>query len=144
VDALTGNWQLETGHCLQKEEDMGRSYQDLIAWKKAMSLVIEIYKGTKGFPKEEMFGLTSQVRRAAVSVPSNIAEGQGRLSQGEFHRFLGQARGSLMEVETQVLIARELGYLTETQANNLLESCAEEGRILNGLIASVEAARKSA
>ena len=79
---------------------MGRSYQDLIAWKKAMSLVIEIYRVTKGFPKEEIFGLTSQLRRAAVSVPSNIAEGQGRMSQGEFHQFLGQARGSLMEIET--------------------------------------------
>jgi four helix bundle protein len=123
---------------------MGRSYQDLIAWKKAMSLVIEIYRVTKSFPKEEMFGLTSQLRRAAVSVPSNIAEGQGRLSQGEFHQFLGQARGSLMEIETQVLIAQQLEYLTEAQANNLLESCAEEGRILNGLIASVEGARKSA
>jgi len=123
---------------------MGRSYQDLIAWKKAMSLVIEIYKGTKGLPKEELFGLTSQLRRAAVSVPSNIAEGQGRLSQGEFHQFLGQARGSLMEIETQVLIAQQLEYINEAQANSLLESCAEEGRILNGLIASVQATRKSA
>lgn len=123
---------------------MGRSYQDLIAWKKAMSLAIEIYKVTKGFPKEEIFGLTSQLRRAVVSVPSNIAEGQGRLTKGEFQQFLGQARGSLLEIETQVMLARQLEYVTEAQSDNLLERSAEAGRILNGLIASVGSVRKAA
>ncbi len=92
---------------------MRQSYKDLIAWTKAMELVTEIYRITQGVPKEEVYGLTSQIRRAAVSLPSNIAEGQGRLSKGEFQQFLGQARGSLMEVETQTLIAVNLGYLNQ-------------------------------
>ena len=116
---------------------MGRSYKDLFAWQKSMSLVIAIYKATAGFPKDELFGLTSQLRRAAVSIPSNIAEGQGRLSENEFRHFLGQARGSLMEVETQLQIAENLGYLHQEQTSKLLEACAEVGRILNGLLASV-------
>jgi len=81
--------------------------------------------------------LTSQLRRAAVSVPSNIAEGQARLSTGEFKQFLGNARGSLMEVETQILIARDLGYLDQDQSDCLLSAAAEVGRILNGLLASL-------
>lgn len=117
---------------------MGRSYKDLVAWKKAMELVTDVYRVTQGFPDREMYGLTSQLRRAAVSVPSNIAEGQGRLSKGEFHQFLGHARGSLIEVETQVLIAQNLGYLTVTSAQQLLAGAAELGRILNGLLASLD------
>ena len=116
---------------------MGRSYKDLVAWQKAMDLVTATYRTTAGFPKDELFGLTSQLRRAAVSIPSNIAEGQGRLSEKEFRHFLGQARGSLMEVETQLQIAENLGYLQEEQTAALLRSCAEVGRILNGLLASV-------
>ena len=116
---------------------MGRSYKDLLAWQKAMDLVTATYRATGAFPKEEQFGLTSQLRRAAVSIPSNVAEGQGRLSQNEFRYFLGQARGSLMEVETQLQIARNLGYLAAEQLDGLLERCAEVGRILNGLIASL-------
>ena len=81
---------------------MVQSYRDLVAWNKAMELVTEIYRVTKKFPKEELFGLMSQLRRAAVSIPSNIAEGKGRLSKGEFRQFLGNARGSLAEVETQI------------------------------------------
>ena len=91
---------------------MGRSYKDLVAWQKSMDLVTNVYRVTGSFPKEQLFGLTSQLRRAAVSIPSNIAEGQGRLSEKEFRYFLGQARGSLMEVETQLQIAINLGYLT--------------------------------
>ena len=79
---------------------MVMSYRDLVAWNKAMELVTEIYRMTHNFPKEELFGLMSQLRRAAVSIPSNIAEGKGRLSKGEFRQFLGNARGSLAEVET--------------------------------------------
>jgi len=112
---------------------MGRSYKDLVAWQKAMNLVTAVYRATAGFPKEEQFGLTSQLRRAAVSIPSNIAEGQGRLSEKEFCYFLGQARGSLMEVETQLQIAQNLGYLESERTDALLKACAEVGRILNGL-----------
>jgi len=117
---------------------MGRSYKDLVAWRKAMELVGEIYRMTQGFPQKELYGLTSQLRRAAVSVPSNIAEGQGRLSKGEFHQCLGHARGSLMEVETQVLIAQDLGYLDKTSTEKLLGKAAELGRVLNGLLASLK------
>jgi four helix bundle protein len=81
-------------------------YRDLVVWNKAMELVTEIYRVTHNFPKEELFGLMSQLRRAAVSIPSNIAEGKGRISKGEFRQFLGNARGSLAEVETQILIAQ--------------------------------------
>jgi len=116
---------------------MGRSYRDLVASQKSMDLVRPTYRATTGFPKDELFGLTSQLRRAAVSIPSNIAEGQGRLSEKEFRYFLGQARGSLMEVETQMQIAENLGYLQKEQTAALMKSCAEVGRILNGLLASV-------
>jgi four helix bundle protein len=116
---------------------MGRSYKDLVAWQKSMDLVTATYRLTAIFPKDELFGLRSQLRRAAVSIPSNIAEGQGRLSEKEFRYFLGQARGSLMEVETQMQIADYLGYLSKEQTGDLLRACAEVGRILNGLLASV-------
>ena len=102
-----------------------------------MDLVTAIYKATSSFPRNELFGLTSQLRRAAVSIPSNIAEGQGRLSEKEFRHFLGQSRGSLMEVETQLQIAENLGYVPKEQNATLMQSCAEVGRILNGLLASV-------
>lgn len=114
-----------------------RSYRDLIAWQKSLRLVTEIYRCTQEFPKSEMYGLTAQIRRAAVSVPSNIAEGQGRLSTGEFKQFLGHARGSLMEVETQILIAERLGLLSTESRDRVLSQCAEIGRILNGLISSL-------
>ena len=116
---------------------MGRSYKDLVVWQKAMELVTAVYRATTSFPKDELFGSTSQLRRAAVSIPSNIAEGQGRLSEKEFRFFLGQARGSLMEVETQLQIAENLGYLEKQVTETLFRMCAEVGRILNGLLASV-------
>ena len=116
---------------------MGRSYRDLVAWQWAMALVTSIYRTTATFPKDELFGLTSQLRRAAVSIPSNIAEGQGRLSEKEFRFFLGQARGSLMEVETQLQIAENLEYVEKEQTQKLLQSCAEIGRIVNGLLSAV-------
>ena len=87
-----------------------KSYQDLIAWRRAMELVVEVYEMTKGFPKDERFGLTNQVRRAAVSVPSNIAEGQGRGVGAEFAHHLRIAQGSLQEVETQVMLGQRLGF----------------------------------
>jgi four helix bundle protein len=90
------------------------------------------------FPHSEIYGLTSQLRRASVSIPSNIAEGQGRFGAAEFRHFLRQANGSLMELETQILIAERLDYITSDEANNLLNNAAEVGKILNGLIASLE------
>jgi four helix bundle protein len=117
---------------------MVQSYRDLVIWNKAMELVTEIYRMTQGFPKEELFGLTSQIRRAAVSVPSNIAEGKGRLSKGEFRQFLGNARGSLAELETQILIAQNLQYLHGAEANRLLAMVEEVGKVLNGLLSAVK------
>ena len=111
-----------------------RSYRDLVAWQKAMDMVKSIYCCTQTFPKSETYGLVSQLRRAAVSVPSNIAEGHARQSTGEFKQFLGHACGSLMEIETQILIAEDLGYLDSTKSVPLLERTAEIGRILNGLL----------
>jgi four helix bundle protein len=119
---------------------MGESYRELIAWQKAIRLVTEIYQATRQFPRDELYGLTSQLRRAAVSVPSNIAEGQARFSRKEFHHFLSQARGSLVEIETQLIIAQNLAYLPTQQSEPLLAQTAELGRILNGLIASIKRA----
>ena len=102
-----------------------------------MALVLNVYRCTRAFPKIETYGLTSQLRREVISVPSNIAEGQGRLSTGEFRQFLGNARGSLMEVETQILVAQDLGYFDQNQSEALLSATAEVGRILNGLLASL-------
>jgi len=117
---------------------MGESYRGLIAWQKAMLFVTAIYETTRVFPRDEIYGLTSQLRRAAVSVPSNIAEGQARFSSKEFHHFLSHARGSLVEIETQLMIAQNLGYLNVKQGHALLTEAAELGRVLNGLIASVK------
>jgi four helix bundle protein len=105
-----------------------------------MRLVTEIYQATRVFPKDGTYGLTSQLRRAAVSVPSNIAERQARFSRKEFHHFLSLARSSLVEIETQVIIAQNLNYLTQNQSQTLLAEAAELGRILNGLIASIKKA----
>lgn len=111
-----------------------RNYRDLIAWQKAMDLVDLVYLVTKGFPKDEMYGLTNQLRRAAVSIASNIAEGQGRQTTPEFLRFLAIAHGSLREVETQVMIARRQGYLTLEQEEATLNLSAETGRLIQGLM----------
>jgi four helix bundle protein len=117
---------------------MGKSYQDLVAWQKAMDLVTEIYRPSRSSPKEELYGLTSQLRRAAVSIPSNIAQGQGRHGTVEFRRFLRMAAGSLMEVETQVLLAARLNYIESDSAQSVLRDSAELGRILNGLMNSLK------
>jgi four helix bundle protein len=111
-----------------------QSYRDLNVWKKSMNLVLEVYKLSRLFPKEEQFGLTSQIRRAAVSIPSNIAEGHGRIHIADYLRFLSISRGSLMEVETHLEIAVRLDYLTRHQITEAREISAEVGRILNGLI----------
>jgi four helix bundle protein len=110
-----------------------QSYRDLKGWQKAMDLVELVYNTTRAWPKEEIYGLTSQVRRAVVSVPSNIAEGQGRNSEKEFLHHLYIAYGSLCEVETQLLVAQRLDYLNSDTTRHLLTTSAEVGRLLNGL-----------
>jgi len=119
-----------------------KSYQDLVAWQKAMDFAMEVYRVTKKFPDDERYGVTSQLRRAVISIPSNIAEGQGRQSTGEFRQFLGHARGSLLEAETQLLLAQRLLYLPAPDAEYLLACSAELGKVLNGLIASLQEARR--
>ena len=99
-----------------------------------MESVVEVYRCTKGFPREEMFGLAAQMRRAAVSVPSNIAEGKGRYSHKELVQFLFHARGSLLVLQTQITVAERLGYFSESDAINLESCSAMVGRLLNGLV----------
>ena len=111
-----------------------KHYQELIAWQKAMDLVVMVYRHTAVFPKDELFRLTSQVRRASVSIPSNIAVGQGRRTTGDFLHFLSIARGSLQEVETQILIAERLGFINETDRAALIVASSEVGRLVGGLI----------
>ncbi len=110
-----------------------QSYRQLITWQKAMELVHLVYDLTDKFPREELFGLTSQIRRAVVSVPSNIAEGQGRNSTRDFLRHLSIAYGSLMETETQILIAEMRKYVTSDECVAVLEKSAEVVRLINGL-----------
>ncbi len=113
------------------------SFRDLRVWQEAMALTAEIYKSTVGFPKHELYGLSQQVRRAAVSVPSNIAEGKGHYSDKEFLHFLFHARGSLLEVQTQLLIAEQLQYLSKQDAQRLTSMAEGVGRALSGLIGSL-------
>ncbi len=119
----------------------GKDFRDLETWQRAMDLVEEVveevYEATKKFPREELYGLTNQLRRAAVSIPSNIAEGQGRDSVKEFLHYLAIAYGSLCEVETQILIASRLKYLEATQTTKLMNRAGEVGRLLNGLSRSL-------
>jgi four helix bundle protein len=116
---------------------MKQDFRNLVVWQKAIAFVTEVYRATQSFPNEEKFGLTSQLRRASVSIPSNIAEGQGRLTRGEFRQFLGHAKGSICEVETQLIIAHNLGYLNDPQP--LLEKLHAVARGLNGLLNSLTA-----
>jgi four helix bundle protein len=117
---------------------MAGHYKELVAWQKAMDLVDQIYGLTDRFPKREVYSLTDQIRRAAVSIPSNIAEGQAHFKDGEFLHYLRHARGSLAEVETQLLIATRQKYLAESEIDVTLKAAAELGRVLNGLIKSVK------
>jgi len=113
-------------------------YKDLKAWKESKVLAFKVYMATKAFPKEEIYGLTNQVRRAAISVPSNIAEGQGRGSKREFVRALRIAKGSLCEVETQLLIAEDLEYLPKSESVELAGQASVTGMLINGLIRSLQ------
>ena len=114
------------------------SYRDLVVWQKAMGLVSAVYQLTRTFPDSERFGLTSQIQRAAVSIPSNIAEGQGRLATKEFRQFLGIARGSLKELETQLLISIDLAYASLEDVDPCLGLADEIGRMLNALIKALD------
>jgi len=114
-----------------------KSHRDLIVWQKAMVLVTDVYSLTKTFPREEIYGLTSQTRRAAASVPANIAEGQGRRLGREFHQFLGNARGSLMELDTHLELALRVGYISMEQHAAIRAKLDEVGRVLNGLMRSI-------
>jgi len=109
-------------------------YKKLLIWQKSISLVTIIYRSTKKFPKEEIFGITSQIRRSSVSIPSNIAEGSGRESNKDFVRFLYISLGSLFEMQTQLEIAKNIEYLTEEEFNNLYEDSREIERMLVSLI----------
>ena len=111
-----------------------KSYRDYIVWQKSIDLSVEIYKLVKLLPKTETYALSDQMRRAVVSIPSNIAEGQGRNSAREFVHFLGIARGSQKELETQIYICKRLEYFTEEEASTALNLCEEVGKMLNTLI----------
>lgn len=115
-----------------------RDFRKLMAWQKADDLVMRIYEVTAVFPAEERFGITSQVRRAAVSVPANIAEGCGRETVVDFRRFLHQARGSLYEVEYYIHLSSRLGYTPSAEQAALSAQCSEVARILQGLINSLD------
>ena len=115
-----------------------QSFRDLIAWQKAIELCKGVYAASATFPDAERFGLTSQIRRAAVSVPSNIAEGYGRRRTKDYIRYLDMARASLYEVDTQLVLAKELGFAEKNELDPLMMLLNEAGRVLSGLIASIE------
>jgi four helix bundle protein len=119
---------------------MSSSFRDLRVWQQAMDFTVQIYRATDSFPKPEVYGLSQQMRRAAISVPSNIAEGKGYSSDKDFRRFLFHARGSLMEVETQILIAARLQYLSEEEAQGLQTSASQVARSLAGLLNAINGA----
>ena len=117
-----------------------RSYRDLQVWQLGMDLAEACYLLTKRFPKDELFGMTSQIRRAASSVPANIAEGYGRDSKGEYVQFLRVGQGSLKELETHLTLSRRVGLMPESDTKNVLEECDHLGRMLHRLIRSLQAA----
>ena len=116
---------------------MARTYRDLLVWQKAKALTLDVYRQTARFPRSEIYGLTSQIRRAALSVVSNIAEGQGRITSGKFRQFLGHSRGSLLELETQLEIACELGFLKASEYEILQRRTYEVLGLINRLLASL-------
>ena len=116
----------------------GKSFRSLLVWQRAIEMTLEIYKFTAAFPASEQFGLTSQLRRASVSVASNIAEGHGRASKGEYLQFLGHARGSNSEVETQLVIAKALGFGSKEALVTVEEKCSEVGRMLGAVMRSLK------
>jgi len=134
---------------ISERQDVSRnngaqSYRDLLVWQKSMALAKAIYKITADFPSDEKFGLISQLRRAAVSVPSNIAEGQARNTTGEFVQFISHAEGSLAELDTQLTLAVELDFLSPEKASPCMDSITELRRMLNGLRRAVTGQKPSA
>jgi S23 ribosomal protein. len=115
-----------------------RSFKDLIVWQRSMDLGVTIYRITQKLPASEQFGLTSQLRRAAVSIPSNIAEGYGRRSTGNYRQFLSISRGSLMEIETQIDICERLKYLAQTDTENIFKEITEISKMLTSLISKIK------
>ena len=115
-----------------------QSYRDLRVWQSAMNLTAACYKLTREFPKEELFGLTSQIRRAASSIPSNIAEGYGRRNRAEYLQFLHIAQGSLKELETHLLIALRVAIVSSQQVESILVDCETAGKQLGALIAALQ------
>ncbi|HZF01916.1 MAG TPA: four helix bundle protein [Methylomirabilota bacterium] len=126
------------------QKNPAQSYRDLLVWQKAMTLAKVIYKITAEFPSEEKFGLISQMRRAAVSVPSNIAEGQARNTTGEFVQFISHAEGSLAELDTQLTLAVELNFLSSEIAKPCADSIAELRQMSNGLRRAITGQKKPA
>ncbi len=118
---------------------MAQAFQDLLVWQKAIQMSVAVYKATHVFPRQKTYGLTSQLQRAAVSVASNIAEGRGRLTSGEFKHFLGMAQGSNYEVQTQIVIARELDFAGPKLLGRAETLSVEVGRMLSSLISTVSA-----
>ncbi|MGA9117921.1 MAG: four helix bundle protein [Bacteroidota bacterium] len=131
---MNTNLQIENDQVTRQTRD----YRDLLVWQKGIHLVKDIYALTRGFPKDELFGLSSQLRRAAVSVPSNIAEGQQRRSVNDFKRYLSIALGSLAEIDTQLVVAGELGYTSGEGLRQLQSDICDMRKMLYGLIASLE------
>jgi four helix bundle protein len=126
-----------------KRESMGQSFKELVVWQKSIDLTAAVYELTAKFPEAERFGLTNQLRRAAVSVPSNIAEGYGRSTKGEYYQFLGHARGSCSELETQLVIAKRLGFGQSGKLESTEHLCDDVGRLLGALMKSVHPRRSS-
>jgi len=120
---------------------MGQSFKDLIAWQKAVSITVAVYKLTSRFPASERFGLTNRMRRSAVSIASTIAEGRGRSTKGEHLLFLGHARGSRCELETQVFLAKKLGFGSLAGLDEVEQPCDDACRLLGALIKSVQTKR---
>jgi len=116
-----------------------KSYRELLVWQKGIDLVVIAYKATAGFPKSETYGLISQIRRAATSIPANIAEGYGRGTRKEYLQFIMVAQGSLKELETHLIVSEKLSYLTASQAARLLTQTDELGRMMGSLIRKLKA-----
>lgn len=119
-------------------EEKFQSYRDLLVWQAGMTLAEVCHNATKDFPREELFGMTSQIRRAAASIPANIAEGHGRETSGSFIHFLRIAQGSLKELETHLLLSIRVGLISETGSQPLLDQCLELGKMLRALIRSIQ------
>jgi four helix bundle protein len=117
---------------------VSESYRDIVAWQKGMALVTSVYKASQVFPEREIFGLTRQLRKAVLSVPSNIAEGKGRDTKRDYLQFLYRARGSIYETQTQLEVARNLGFLSDETYAPLCDEAAQAGKVLNGLIRNVK------